>query len=151
MMTGFFSLCSKTQKMSSHFSSILLSIYRPLATASGQPLLISCTLHSPAGTLPSHILWTQKTLATEIHNYFLLFLRLSWLWKLPGFADITLVWRRIGLTAENIHVNEWILLRKRKRKTNSTRHTFKGHCSTPSICDSAPWEGKEEVTPGGIS
>lgn len=70
---------------------------------------------------PAHILWTQNTLATEIHNCFLLGLRLSWLWKLPGFADIILVWRRTGPVVENMHVVEWILLRKRNRKTKLTQ------------------------------
>lgn len=124
-MISFSSACApKAQKMDSHFSPILLSrsLYPWLAKVSWQPLLISCALCILVWEpFPSHVLWIQNTSAMETHNYFLLGLRLSWLWKLSEFADITLVWERIGLTAENIHVVEQILLRKRERKTKLTQ------------------------------
>ena len=87
----------------------------------------------------------------EIHHDFLLGVRLSWLRKLPGFADITLVRRRVGLTAENVHAGERILVRKRTRKTNSTSRASRGHCAALGTCGSAPAEGREEATLGGIS
>ena len=108
-------------------------------------------VHSWAGAVPPHILCTQNTSAMEIHHDFLLGVRLSWLRKLPGFADITLVRRRVGLTAENVHAGERILLRKRTRKTNSTSRASRGHCAALGTCGSAPAEGREEATLGGIS